>query len=541
MLSISDVKVPSNQTTLDGTKTIWKGGYSYDPILFRENNETLVFTHDTPISSSLGNLGIKAYMTSNYSYEANSTNGTRINRPPSLTSDYTGGALNYNVYRYKANGNVEGGPMAYAIYNYSGTGGWKYYSALLPSGQPNNKINFAVPGNGLLTPTIFSLYQYGASTTTFAYAFNILDFSNTSLGYNNEPNPNTYYQTSDGQYYYKVPRGGTYKIKGKIPFTYKMSVASNNNKGVGFKIVGIAEKYTGNGNINNDNSWTYLGETTISSPTVQGDQGTPPYYNSNYNFVFAANGTTGFTSFDCDLDITVSLNNNDLVRFQFYIIDINNMFGLPPAYGGFNYGDGNVFDIIFCFGKPTTINTFPVTAVSDTYFEIFDTSTQVTNYIYTSSYQQIPSLFTTSSINTLLFNPSASYLFTTSSTFTPTTPTQNLYSPVVDQFGLQKYDLLRIGSFTSPASTYYEVLNVSSSTNGVYVTLSNNIDTGSFLSDVAQNFAIFRPKSDETSVIINFKKQPGEVSQTILVPSDASSTIKAAVGNIFKTLNPDLQ
>ena len=90
-------------------------------------------------------------------------------------------------------------------------------------------------------------------------------------------------------------------------------------------------------------------------------------------------------------------------------------------------------------------------------------------------------------------------------------------------------------------SSYYEVLNVSSSTSGIYVTLNNNIDTGSFLSDVAQNFAIFRPKQDETSVIINFKKQPGEVSQTILIPFDASNIIKAAVGNIFKTLNPDLQ
>ena len=88
---------------------------------------------------------------------------------------------------------------------------------------------------------------------------------------------------------------------------------------------------------------------------------------------------------------------------------------------------------------------------------------------------------------------------------------------------------------------YYEILNVSSSNSGVYVTLSSNINTGSFVSNIAQSFAIFRPKSDETSVIINFKKQPGEVSQTILIPNDASETIKNAVGNIFKTLNPDLQ
>ena len=45
----------------------------------------------------------------------------------------------------------------------------------------------------------------------------------------------------------------------------------------------------------------------------------------------------------------------------------------------------------------------------------------------------------------------------------------------------------------------------------------------------------------KTSVIINYKKQPGEVSQTILISNDANDTIKGAVGNIFKTLNVDLQ
>jgi hypothetical protein len=175
------------------------------------------------------------------------------------------------------------------------------------------------------------------------------------------------------------------------------------------------------------------------------------------------------------------------------------------------------------------------------FFEIYDNSTPVTNYIYSSSYGQVPSLFTTSSANTLLFNSSSLYLFNTASIYDPQPPTSQYYSPVTDIFGIQKYDLIRIGSFSSPSSTYYEVLNVSSSTNGVYVTLSSNIDTGSFVSNVAQNFSIFRLKPDETSVIINYKKQPGEVSQTILIPNDADNTIKAAVGNIFKTLNPDLQ
>lgn len=163
----------------------------------------------------------------------------------------------------------------------------------------------------------------------------------------------------------------------------------------------------------------------------------------------------------------------------------------------------------------------------------------MTDYFYTSSYGQLPPLFTTSSTNTLVFDQSANYLFTTASTFLPQTPASQYYSPVVDNFGIQPYDLIRIGNFTNPSPEYYEVLNVSSSTTNVYITLNKPVVTSSY--NDAQSFAIFRPKEDETSVIINYKKQPGEVSQTILIPFDASNTIKDAVGNIFKTLNPDLQ
>jgi hypothetical protein len=61
-----------------------------------------------------------------------------------------------------------------------------------------------------------------------------------------------------------------------------------------------------------------------------------------------------------------------------------------------------------------------------------------------------------------------------------------------------------------------------------------------FNGQVSRNFAILRPKPDETSVIINFRKSAGDVSQTILVPQDANDAIKASVGTIFQQLNVDL-
>jgi hypothetical protein len=56
----------------------------------------------------------------------------------------------------------------------------------------------------------------------------------------------------------------------------------------------------------------------------------------------------------------------------------------------------------------------------------------------------------------------------------------------------------------------------------------------------SQNFAILRPKPDETSVIVNFRKSAGDVSQTILIPQDANDEIKNKVGAIFSGLNTSL-
>ena len=56
----------------------------------------------------------------------------------------------------------------------------------------------------------------------------------------------------------------------------------------------------------------------------------------------------------------------------------------------------------------------------------------------------------------------------------------------------------------------------------------------------SQNFAVLRPKPDETSVVINYRKSLGDVSQTILIPQDANDEIKNSVGTIFQSLNVDL-
>jgi hypothetical protein len=54
------------------------------------------------------------------------------------------------------------------------------------------------------------------------------------------------------------------------------------------------------------------------------------------------------------------------------------------------------------------------------------------------------------------------------------------------------------------------------------------------------NFAILRPKPDETSVIIDYQKDPGEVSQTLLIPGDTNQLLKDKTGDIFEYYNPRL-
>jgi len=539
VLSISDVKVPSNQTTLDGTKLIWKGGYSYNPLLYRENNETLNFTHPTPISSSQANLGLKAISDVGISYQSLlSPTNLFVKAPPSDIPSST-------TYAYKKNSISQIEEMALERYESSN---YKY------ANSTNPLINF---NTGSVIPSNIRIVQ-NSNNTPFntgsiqTYYFNILNCNNTGSnvgGYNYEPNPSsTYYIGDDGDYYYKAPRDSSYNIDGSISFSFRGSVYNPTDgyinpqntsqrlfKAVAFKPVGILEKCLATRNPNQENNWSFVGVTTLQRNfTSVGNHGD----NSNSNIVYIWNKMNAYVSYYCNLTATnILLNAGDLIRFRLYIIDVSNTFGYSqtPSLADAYLPPITRFSFII-----NNSNLNP-SQVNNSYFQVKDLNAPTTIYTYNSSYGQIPQLFTTSSANTLLFNSSSLYLFNTASIYNPQAPTSQYYTPVTDDFGIQKYDLIRIGGFESPASTYYEVLNVSSSTNGVYVTLNSNIDTGSFVSNIAQNFAIFRPKQDETSVIIDYKKQPGEVSQTILIPYNASNTIKAAVGNIFKTLNPDLQ
>ena len=529
VLSISDVQVPSNQTSLNGLKTIFKGGFSYDPILYRENNETLTFTFDTAVQTIKRGFGIKAYNRDSFLWSAGDTK-VPIKVSPNIGATQegggiTGGANGNSLYQKNKQNEEKGSIFSYFIYSIA------EWNAKLATTSPPYSLNLN-PVNTTF-PSSFNTRNLNSSKR-FIYAFNVLNFNDTSYsgGFNNEPNPNTY-SDINGNYIYKVPRSSTYKLNGSIPFYFKgndddfkagilnRTTYSLTGK-ARFKIMGLVERST---NPSVESSWVPIANTTIT-PIIRTSSVS---HDSSFNAI-AYEADSKDNVFNCDLtDIFVSLSENDYIRFQFYLMDENGLFY-----------DTRSFTFIIN-GVPSGFSYNPP---SPAFFGIEDTVAEQIVYEYTKTYGQIPKLFIkdTSSNRKIIFDTTAQQFLQNTSKFTPTAPTSNYYSPVVDYFTILKGDLFRIGQFNSPLSVYYEVAEVSSSllpSPQTYVTFDRDINVSQF--NEAQNFAILRPKPNETSVIINYRKQLGDVAQTILVPYDANDTVKNSVGNIFKTLNTNLK
>jgi hypothetical protein len=533
VLSLSDVQKPSNQTLLNGLKTIFRGGYSYDPILYREANETLTFTHDNAVSSIERNLGVKAICKDIFYYNAEEHNNkvdTNLkNCQPSKNSDGSKGSngVNGGYFWSRTDSDLStiGTPMAYRSFDFNNWPYKNYSNAINTTAQPNKDIR---GGGG---PQLF--------------IFNLVNFNNTDAvegGYNTETLPSSYSPLgNNGNYYYKVPRDSTYSLSGSIPFSFYgddtydpgnwFDGKEAGDGAVGFKVFGLVQKTS---TPSNEDSWwapiNLLASSSLS--TNKGNIDGIISSNSNYNQIVFDN-VTNWSLFYCELNAkNISLKVGEYVRFQFVLMPLTNIFGINDTYGGVTSN--------FSFYINGTSNEASF-GINPAFFEIKDQGFSYTEYNYTTTYGQLPPLFVKHSSNSIVFDNTAQSLLNSGSDakFTPSIPASNYYSPVVDYFGIKKYDLLRIGQFNNPNPAYYEVLNTYTASGQTYATLDRTIDTGSF--NNAVSFAILRPKPDETSVIINYRKQLGDVSQTILIPYDANDTIKNNVGNIFKTLNTPLQ
>ena len=258
------------------------------------------------------------------------------------------------------------------------------------------------------------------------------------------------------------------------------------------------------------------------------------YGNNNIDnsLAFDFERQNNYCEFICKIPSTnniKSFSSGDYIRFQFYLLTITDIFGYYNNTNGTQYFE-------FILGNLKTEDP----SIRN-YFQVKDLDNPDTRYYYTSSYIQTDPFFIQSGSNCLSFSSSSLYLFDTGSTFiSENSYVSKHYSEVIDNFGVQKYDLFRFGKFENPYPVYYEVKDVKrfGNTNAIYLDrpIAPYI-TGSLLSS---DFAILRPKPDETSVIINHKKAPGEVSTTLLIPGDLSTRVKDQVGNIFQSIKSNL-
>lgn len=529
-VSISNVTKPSFQKDLDGSKLIFKGGFSYDPVLYREDNETLKFIHLTPISQSTQTYELKAETEDQYYYQGIDRDGRNDWRgladgssPDNLSAREGNDELGRSYFFFKNGNRADGVAMARG---YSEQG---YQAQLLTWAQANNsKINF----DGIIP------YGTDASFRTWKKAYRMGYVTFPKIKSTTYPSPSDVLKettltdpTNWPLKLFVAPSNGTYSFKGQLYFRFLVDDVRQPAE-IQFKTFMVLEKTL---DINATN-WTYVG---IATPrrTAETDNGGGGWdsYNSATNLIRADRIVGTQYLFDIDISDT-GVTEGTYYRFSFFLVECSNIFGTGVI------GDNGVESFRFWFGTTETENTVGTDPNLKSNLTINQTGTTFTSYFYTSSYTpNLSPLFEIApNSNTITFSPSSSILFDTASYFEPSPSESIYYTPIIDTFDIQKYDLVRFGKFKDLNATYYEVADVqiSGSERRRVVSFLNPI-TSSY-SDIQASFAILRPKPDETSVILEYQKKPGEVAQSILIPGDINKTTLDAVGDIVANLKSNL-
>jgi len=508
IISLSDPS--TDKSGFSGEKTIWQSGYSYNPILYRELNETLYFEYTSSIGSYDDKLGVKALTTSSFKYiYLNNQIAIPPNKISSPTTILGQGGSQHEYHWYVDNIEQTSSPMAVTMITASE---WMHQSV---SGLNASTNTMNLTGSSGVSSVTFNNRNY-----YLVYGFNLLDFSTVS--YNNESD-SSYFQLLENKYYgYKTARTSTYVISGSLTVKLK-----GNDTGAGdqdgpsvFRLVCVVEK-TQTPLI--ESSWSHVAHTTIKSidgKTVNVSGGSLKY-NLDQSTIWFDTDMANSIDVNLSVETTASIDSGYYVRSRFYWIDLNGAFAPTETSGGANYLEFTL--------KPNST------------FEIYDYLTPATKYITTGSIDQATPLFilATSSIDndTLVFNSASFNTFLNRSYFIPSVAYGSNYTTPVDLISLQNQDLVRIGSFNNPGSKYYTVVTSSVISNEYKVVVNDSIDTT--LNTSAQNFAFFRKKPDETSIYVNNGKNPGDLtSKMYIIPTDLSGSIKDDIGNILQKLDP---
>jgi hypothetical protein len=343
-------------------------------------------------------------------------------------------------------------------------------------------------------------------------------------------------QDANGEKYtqFTAPRASTFSLSLRVPISviirYNEGIYGGESPAI-IKIFAIVERYIGGAWVPFAASKYRLDEMPPSNNNGRigvDQENSAIWWNGNSAYTNPVVGTLVIDN------LQMQLNTGDKIRVKHYMVEM---------YRFFIRGQAQRFEIMN-----------DVTAKKIPYLEIIDTLASATSYALTASISQNIGLFEISgstSNNRIKFSNTASVLYNQTQFLPIGSSVSASYTTVENPFTINQGDILRIGSFYSKNAPYFIVNNVYdpqvnfNGNNGTYTitrNLSIEVDRSVDyqLADSGSNMVILRRKPDETSVIINFIKPPGETSQALLLSDDLSTNLKNEAANIASNLSQQL-
>ena len=526
VVSLADPLNPSNQFSINGTGSVFLGGYSIHPIVYRESNDSMIFTYLNPVGSITTPIGFKAVMTSSLKWQ------TMGNADVSM--DTTPNYGNTVGPHFIINGSANSNPISYpkdSVENFVS----KYPNALkLNTDTTKNYFGwqwYYKDINSLIQEmSYYQQYQFDGFKGVYELNYFLTNdftqgFKNPSSISDNISIEGGSVDSYSGHIVYTVPRSSTYNISANIPISY---VGNNYETGCGiFKVVGIVDKSSDGGV-----TWSYLTNTHLGNYTLSYNQD----HNNNLDYSGIDDGSfynegvvyiwdrvaIPFTFNQVINNSPCRLIQGDKIRLKVYLIDLSNFFQGSEDMQ-FNIQAGGFFEVV------DAINSITSTITTQSFASGKDAYSMTSSYI--PGYQ-----------DTMVFDPSMS-LWYNNTIFTEDTNFSGSYSPVSDIFTVQPNDLVRLNSINQIPSNLYTVTKViqpilsgSTVSQPLQVVLNQVPPSGS----ASGSFAILRPVPDETSVIINKTKQQGIVSSGVLIPEYLDPNVTSNVSNIITPLTGTL-
>jgi hypothetical protein len=552
-VSLMDKLNPTNQSSLDGDKVIWEGGFNYSPILFRDINEDLTFTYLEPTETTEKRLGLKAINLDGYVFETyGDTNAEFVDLPN-----------NTNVF-FRINGAAQTG-ITFSQKRVPSTS-WPYLKMPLTDYIASSTLYKDYTNS--LRNIGFKNYIFGDDASYYSLDWFIpFSTAETDGGYitNDFTGKLTVVQSGTEYYsYVTAPRTSTYKVNIDLPIKVKVknpegSGGRPEEKGPAIvKIIGILEvqkagsstwDYLDTSDASNPIPYGYTTFTATNIPIASGGESstgtTRALVNESKGFLYFPEETIGGTyngnlispyfEGKCQLfNKEVKLNQNDKLRVRFYFAEVTTFFRRSE-------------NIYFEMQPGTT---------SQAFFEVWDKVTANTTQVTTTTIgvdPLHPIIIASSDNKTVVFNEEASLLWKQGVIFEPQDPSNpasisNSYSAVEYPFNVKVYDVIRFTQFNAIKPDYYTVLEViepqiqaiSSGTITTYVVTR----PAAIVLDREYNpnqisgasFAILRKTEDETVIILDFKKKDGLPSNAFMIPYNIKPEIKKEIGNIVAPL-----